>query len=127
MKLSWSKMLILGWITIFIAGDLPSKIEGNLFPVVKLKEFQFSESAPTVITGEINRLRNCDIEEIKWYIKKGEYKSRLNFYFTPRIEEGISDFGPFTTNLSPTYLKENSEVYGVYSCHILWNTITKIY
>ncbi len=131
-NMKFSHILVFAWLSlIFISGTI-GRIEGHFFPVidnfsVNVKQFGQYESS---ITGSFRKIRDCEFEDIKWYIKLNDYKSRTQMVMKDEQtvrHAGEQFFGPWLISSKSNIVKNYSYVEVFHNCGAFWQTVTGFY
>ena len=109
------------------------RIEGYFFPVVVNTQITSAEGVTdysTRISGQSDKLRECDYDSLVWYSEGAGVASRISIIFeerTKRRQAGVFFFGPWVLNSTEADIRESSRSSVFHRCHPLWRTETAFY
>lgn len=122
------------YLSLFLYTEQPAKIAGKLWPVTTELEiitavpFTYNGIESTRISGTMIKLRDCDFNVMRWYIKTGENSGTVESTFIGRAQsrdEGVQKFTGIIVETPPGDIKNTFSTVEHY-CYG-FRTLTKFY
>ena len=125
---NWSMTLLALCIVVFYF-QWPGRVEGVLFPVLKLENLTgVPDKNVVVITADLNKYRACTYDSLVWRVKGNRIQAvvpdRENVYYEAGDKK--KPWGPFLAYMKIDSLSD-LEIIVYHNCHGFWLTRTKIW